>query len=150
MPLPKLVRTASFRLSALYAIVFGACVLLLGAAAFWSTRSFLERQLTRRTEAETMLLEQEFRSNGIDRLVATVRQREQVKGNLDYFLVNSSGKRLAGDLPIISGRVGWVEYAGGADAGAQQGGEDEPARVLVTQLDGENPVGRGRGPRAGR
>jgi signal transduction histidine kinase len=134
VPLPRLVRTASFRLSALYAILFGGCVLLLGAAAFWSTRSALEMQLTRRIEAEMTLLEQEFRSNGIDRLVAAVRQRTQDKGNLDYFVLDSAGKRLAGDLPTTD-RLGWIQFDAGQDAGEEQAGENEPVRALVKQLD---------------
>jgi signal transduction histidine kinase len=143
VPLPRLVRTASFRLSALYAILFAACVLLLGAAAFWSTRSALEQQLTRRIEAEMTLLEQEFRSNGIDHLVATVQQRTQDKGNLDYFVADPAGKRLAGDLPINSDRLGWVELEAGQDASGEQSGENETVRVLVRQLDGGYRLGVG-------
>jgi signal transduction histidine kinase len=143
VPLPRLLRTASFRLSALYAILFGGCVLLLAAAAFWSTRSALEKQLTRRIEAETMLLEQEFRSNGIDGLIATVRQRTSVNGNLDYFVVDAAGKRLAGDLPITSDRLGWVEIDSGQDAGGRPNSDNETVRALVTQLDGGFRLGVG-------
>jgi signal transduction histidine kinase len=143
VPLPRLLRTASFRLSALYAILFGGCVLLLAAAAFWSTRSALEKQLTRRIEAETTLLEQEFRSKGIDGLIATVQQRTSVNGTLDYFVVDAAGKRLAGDLPITSDRLGWVEIDNGQDAGGRQNSDNETVRVLVTQLDGGFRLGVG-------
>ena len=142
MPLPRLVSTASFRLSALYAVLFGGCVLLLGAAAFWSTRSALETQLTRRIEAEMTLLEQEFRSNGIDRLIATVQQRTRIKGNLDYFVLDTAGKRLAGDLPTTD-RLGWVVFDGGQNAGGEQSDENEAVRVLVKQLDGGFRLGVG-------
>ena len=143
VPLPRLLRTASFRLSALYAILFGGCVLLLAVAAFWSTRSALEQQLTRRIEAETMLLEQEFRSNGIDGLIATVRQRTSVNGTLDYFVVDAAGKRLAGDLPIASDRLGWVETDSGQDAGGRPNSDNETVRALVTELDGGFRLGVG-------
>jgi len=142
VPLPRLVSTASFRLSALYAVLFGGCVLLLGAAAFWSTRSALETQLTRRIEAEMTLLEQEFRSNGIDRLIATVQQRTRIKGNLDYFVLDTAGKRLAGDLPTTD-RLGWVVFDGGQNAGGEQSDENEAVRVLVKQLDGGFRLGVG-------
>jgi signal transduction histidine kinase len=143
VPLPRVVRTPSFRLTARYAILFAACVLLLGAAAFWSTRSALEQQLTRRIEAEMTLLEQEFRSNGIDHLVATVGQRTQDKGNLDYFVADPAGKRLAGDLPINSDRLGWVEFEAVQDASGEKSGENEIVRVLVRQLDGGYRLGVG-------
>ena len=143
VPLPRIVRTASFRLSALYAVVFGGCVLLLGAAAFWSTRSALEQQLSRRIEAEQALLEQEFRHNGIDGLVATVQQRTRVRGNLDYFVLDPAGKRLAGDLPGNPDRLGWVELQSGPDAGGDENSENETVRVLVKPLDGGYRLGVG-------
>jgi signal transduction histidine kinase len=141
VPLPRLVRTASFRLSALYAILFGGCVLLLGAAAFWSTRSALEHQLTRRIEAEMTQLEQEFRQNGIDRLVATVQERTRINGNLDYFVIDMAGERLAGDLPLTD-RLGWVELDSVRDARDQRV-ENETIRMLVRQLDGGFRLGIG-------
>jgi signal transduction histidine kinase len=143
VPLPRLVRTATFRLSALYAVLFAACVLLLGAAAFWSTRSALERQLARRIEAELTLLEQEYRAHGIDALLATVQQRSRVKGNLDYFVADPAGERLAGDLPVVADKSGWVEVDTGPDAGDGQKGESEHVRVLVKQLDGRYRLGVG-------
>jgi signal transduction histidine kinase len=115
----------------------------LGAAAFWSTRSALEKQLTRRVEAEMMLLEQEFRASGIDRLIATVQQRTRVRGNLDYFVADPAGKRLAGDLPVISDRLGWVAYDSGEAAGEKQSGESERVLVLIKQLDGGFRLGVG-------
>jgi signal transduction histidine kinase len=143
VPLPRLVRTASFRLSALYAILFGGLVLLLGTAALWSTRSALEQQLTRRIEAEMTLLEQEFRASGLDRLIATVEQRTRTKDNLDYFVADPAGKRLAGDLVPVPDRLGWLEINSGQDANGEQSGENEPVRVLVKQLDGGFRLGVG-------
>jgi signal transduction histidine kinase len=142
VPLPRLVRTASFRLSALYAILFGACVLLLGAAAFWSTRSALEQQLTRRIEAEMTLLEQEFRQNGIDALIATVKERTRITGNLDYFVLDGAGRRLAGDLPVTD-RLGWVELNTGQDAKGRPNDDNESVEILVRPLDGGFRLGVG-------
>ncbi len=142
MPLPRLVRTASFRLSALYAILFGGCVLLLGAAAFWSTRSALEQQLTRRIEAEMTLLEQEFRRNGVDALIATVRQRTRITGNLDYFVIDMAGRRLAGDLPVTD-RLGWIELNTAQDAEGKPNDDNESVEMLVRQLDGGFRLGVG-------
>jgi signal transduction histidine kinase len=142
VPLPRLVRTASFRLSALYAILFGGCVLLLGAAAFLSTRSALEQQLTRRIEAEMTLLDQEFRQNGIDALTATVQQRTRITGNLDYFVIDMAGRRLAGDLPVTD-RLGWVELNTAQDAKGKPNDHNESVEMLVRQLDGGFRLGVG-------
>jgi signal transduction histidine kinase len=135
VPLPKLVRTTGFRLSALYALLFGACMLVLGAAALWSTRAALKEQLAHRIEAEMTLLEQEFRQSGIDGLLAAVEQRTRVKGNLDYFVADPAGKRLAGDLSVISDQTGWIGYPAAAAGGNKPGKETEAALVLVKELD---------------
>jgi signal transduction histidine kinase len=145
VPLPRLLRTASFRLSALYAVLFGASVLLLGAVAFWSTRSALEQQLMRRIEAETGLLEQEYRSNGLDRLLAVIRQRTRTEPNFDfdYFLADPAGKRLAGNLPVVADRLGWTEISAPEDADEEPNGKTERVRVLVRELDGGFRLGVG-------
>lgn len=143
MPLPRLLRTASFRLAALYAVVFGGSVFLLGVVAFWSTRSALEEQVRRRIEAEVALLQEDFRSGGLDRLIATVQERTRAAANLDYFLVNSAGKRLAGDLPFVSDRLGWVEIDSGQDATGEQSGSNERVRALISQLEGGFRLGVG-------
>jgi signal transduction histidine kinase len=145
VPLPRLLRTASFRLSALYAVLFGASVLVLGAIAFWSTRSAIEQQLMRRIEAEMALLEQEFRANGLDCLLAVIQQRTRTEPNLDfdYFLADPAGKRLAGNLPLLVDRLGWTEVSAPEDANQKEAGKLEQVRVLVRQLDGGLRLGVG-------
>lgn len=143
MPLPRLLRTTSFRLAALYAVLFGGSVLLLGIATFWTTRSALEGQLQRRIEAEMTFLEEEFRTSGLDHLVATLKERTRTPANLDYFIVDPAGKRLAGDLPYAPGRLGWVHIDGGNDAAGEQSGDSERVRALVKQLQGGFTLGVG-------
>jgi hypothetical protein len=82
------------------------------------------------------VLEQEFRSNGIDRFISTVEQRTRVNGTLDYFVVYAAGKRLAGDLPIVPDRPGWFDLSSRQNASGKQSDEDETVHVLVKQLDG--------------
>jgi signal transduction histidine kinase len=125
-------------------VVFGASVLALGSIAFWSTRSVIEEQLTRRIEAEMALLDQEFRSNGLDRLVAMIQQRTRTEPNLDYdyFLADPAGNRLAGKLPIAN-QLGWNEISAREDANEDQSGKLERVRVLVRQLDCGLRVGVG-------
>lgn len=139
----RLLRTASFRLAALYAVLFGASVLLLGAVTFWSMQSALEDQLRRRIEAEMSFLQEEFRTSGLDHLVASVKERARVPANLDYFIVDPAGTLLAGDLPPISGRLGWVDVATEQDATKAPGGEQERVRALVKELDGGFRLGVG-------
>ncbi len=139
----RLLRTASFRLALLYALLFGISVLLLGAVTFWSTRAALEDQLRRRIEAEMSFLQEEFRSDGIDHLVATVQERTRTPSNLDYFVLDPAGKRLAGDLPMVSGSVGWVRTKSGRDADGKERTESERIEALVSELQGGYRLGVG-------
>ena len=127
----------------LYAVLFSTSVLLLGAVTFWSTRSALEDQLRRRIEAEMSFLQEEFRISGLDHLVATVQERTRVPANLDYFITDRTGKRLAGDLPLVSSRLGWVDVDAGHDTTGEQSGEQERVRALVKELDGGFRLGVG-------
>jgi signal transduction histidine kinase len=118
-------------------------VLLLGVVALWSTRSALEQQVTRRIEAEMALLDQEFQASGLDRLIAIIQQRTRAQSNLDYLVVDSEGKRLAGDLPLVIDRLGWIEIYAGENANKEQDRETERVRVLMKQLDGGVRLGVG-------
>lgn len=118
-------------------------MLVLGIVVFWSTRSALEEQVSRRVQAEMALLEGEFRESGLDHLIAAIRERTRAAANLDYFLVDQTGKRLAGDLPFAPDRLGWVEIDTGHDATGEQNGENERVRALVKELDGGLRLGVG-------
>ena len=69
LPTPRLLRTASFRLAALYVAVFAASATVLGLAVFLAARSALRQQMTARIETETAFLREEFRAGGLDRLL---------------------------------------------------------------------------------
>ena len=83
MRLPRVLRTASFRLAATYTCLFAGSVAVLGAFVLWTTRSALEQQMSSRIEAEAAVLEAEFRSGGADRLVAAVLERSRGAHALD-------------------------------------------------------------------
>lgn len=143
MRLPRLFRTTSFRLAALYAVLFGVSVLILGVVTFWNTKAALEDQVSRRIEAEMAFLQDEFRTNGLDHLVTTVRERSRVAANLDYFVLDPSGRRLAGNLPVSSGSAGWVTITSANDVAGEEGGEAERVRALIKPLDGGYRLGVG-------
>ena len=44
MRLPRLLRTSSFRLTLLYAVLFGASALILFGGIYWTTASFMQSQ----------------------------------------------------------------------------------------------------------
>ncbi|MBN8892976.1 MAG: HAMP domain-containing protein [Rhodospirillales bacterium] len=131
---PRLLRTASFRLAALYALLFTVSVLILGAVSLWTIRDALDRQMTDRIEAEITTLQATYQSRGLDGLVAAARTRGVGPVALDYAVEKPPGTRLAGVLPNLPARSGWMIVTGGP---RREDALVEPAerlRALVVDL----------------
>jgi len=132
--MPRLLRTASFRLTALYVLVFALSALVLGLAVFLAARSALEQQMTARIETETAYLREEFRAGGLDRLLTIVRSRGRGPIALDYLLQDRSGEHLAGEIPAVAAlRPGWTVIA--VPEASEDNGRPERVRALVSDLD---------------
>jgi signal transduction histidine kinase len=132
--LPRLFRTASFRLAALYALLFMVSVLILGAVALWTIRGALDRQMTDRIDAEAATLQGTYQSGGLDALVAAARARGRGPVALDYAVEQPHGTRLAGILPQLPARSGWVTLAGGPRRENSLVEPAESLRALVVNL----------------
>jgi signal transduction histidine kinase len=133
--LSKLVRSATFRLSALYAALFAASVVALGGAVFVITRDALEGQMSARIEAEIVFLRSEYRLGGTPRVKSAIEERQNGRpfSSLDYGLLDSSGQSLAGDLRSAPRIVGWHDVVGPGD-GDEPEGEKEYERLRVEAL----------------
>ncbi|MDQ2803561.1 MAG: ATP-binding protein [Pseudomonadota bacterium] len=135
--LPRLLRTASFRLAALYVAVFALSALVLGAAVFLATRSAMQQQMAARIEAETAFLREEFRTGGLDHLLAVVRSRGRGAGALDYLVRDRHGARLAGEMPVAAAsRPGWAPGWATVEMSEASENQGRPERVreLVTDI----------------
>jgi signal transduction histidine kinase len=133
--LPRLLRTASVRLAALYLLLFTASAVLLGAVMFWTTRAALEEQLRARITGEIASLRADYAAGGLTRLLADVETRGRGSGSLDYLVVDSAGRRLGG---VLSGRVshlGWQRLnVREDDDEAQKRVERETLQALAVSL----------------
>ena len=89
MTLPRLLRTTSFRFAVLYALVFTISVAALGAIVYVTVRTALEEQMALRIEGEIETLAQEYRTQGLEHLVAAVSARlgARERDALEYMLV---------------------------------------------------------------
>lgn len=134
MRLPRTLRTASFRLAAVYALLFAASALVLGAVVFWTAREAMLQQLAVRIEAESALLQTAYRSGGLANLVATVHSRGPMA--LDYLVQTPDGHRMAGDLPAVSARRGWfnLDLSDRQDTGEAQD-HDGPEQLRAHASD---------------
>ena len=132
MRLPKIFSTATFRLSALYVVLFAASVALLGVIAYLVTAAALERRLDARIEGEMTRLHAAFASGDLAKLASVVRAHQQTlpAGPLEYRLLGAAGQPLAGKLPVVPA-LGWSNVER-----VESDGDVSRRRVQVTALAG--------------
>ncbi len=128
---PRVLRTATFRLAALYVVLFATSVIVLGAIVYLVTVGALERRLDARIAGEMTLLKSAFQAGGLARLDSEIRthQRTQPAGALDYLVTGAGGERLAGDLPVVPTRLGWSNIAR-----QESDGDVSHRRILMAAL----------------
>ena len=129
----RVFRTAIFRLAALYVLLFATSVAVLGVIVHLTTAAALDRHLDVRIAGEMKVLKSTFQTGGLARLEGEVKthQRTRPAGPLDYLVFDANGARLAGDLPIVPGRIGWSNIKN-----KESDGDISHRRVLVAALDG--------------
>ncbi len=98
----KLFRTTAFRLSLLYLAVFGMAAILAIGYIYWNTNILLSRQLDQTIQAELSGLAEQYRAGGLRQLVRTIANRSETPGNSLYYVADSEGNRIAGNLGSIS------------------------------------------------
>lgn len=106
-----LVRTTSFRLALLYALLFGGSAVVVFAIIYWAATSAMLDQLDAGLDAEHAALEDNYRAGGIESLSSAIAERlAQPVRPLRYVLEKTSGRVLIGDFPNTpSLRVGRSE-----------------------------------------
>ncbi len=132
----RLLRTASFRLAALYLALFTISALALGAFVYLSVRHEILTDFDERIAEESDALRSAFVDGGRDKLAGIIDARGSSGAGFAYGLVGSDGKRVAGDLrPPPSGAPGsgWIE-AQEADGEETSESKPEVIRSLITPL----------------
>jgi signal transduction histidine kinase len=136
--LAKTLRSSTLRLALLAIAIFGAAVIGLFSYVHWSTASFVRGRADRAIAAEQAILLRAYDGAGRPGLIATIEQRavEQRFAGGQYLLADSSGARLAGNLPAwprgLAQVDGWGAFAPGE--GSAQAADAPPARALVATL----------------
>ena len=112
MQSPRLLQTATFRLAAVYSLLFAASVAVLGLIVYFATSTAMQRRLDAGIESEMATLLSTYRSGGTDRLVAAIdaRERSRAASPFDYLLLTPDGARLAGRLVTTPKRMGWSDF----------------------------------------
>ncbi len=113
---PKLFRSSSFRLAALYMLLFGASALLLLGFIYWSTAGYMARQADAAIQADIDLLAERYRTSGLPGLTALIAERineDPGRSNL-YLLTDDSYNRIVGNLDnwpeVDADPKGWLSF----------------------------------------
>jgi signal transduction histidine kinase len=133
--LPRLLRTSSFRLAALFALIFGASTLVVGAFVYINVKAALDGQVRARIESDAYALKGEFDNGGLPDLMSAIRERQQnnLAGGLNYSLFTDDGSLVYGNLPHMKPRAGWRHVRGPPD-GDEPPGKLERLLVFETRL----------------
>ena len=142
----KLLRTSTFRLAALYLVLFAVSVSALLGYVYWNTAVLLERQTDETIRAEVQALADQYSQRGLGGIIDTIRRRSDDDSGAVYLLTAPSGLRIAGnmtDLPAIPrGEANWIEFPIDVQNGSAR--EHHVARAFYITLAGgfELVVGR--------
>lgn len=110
----KLLRTSTFKLAALYLILFALSVGALLAYIYYNTVILLERQTDDTIRAEVQALADQYFQRGLGGVLQTVRNRSLSETGAVYLLTDANNVRIAGNLDSMP-------------RSAEQGAENEPA-----------------------
>lgn len=96
----RLFGTSTFQIALLYLALFSATVLGVLGFIYWSTSDLIDQQMSKTIQAEVRGLSEQYRAEGLLRLVAVIRERSGPSGSPEnvYLLADPHGRPLAGNL----------------------------------------------------
>lgn len=145
MPLPRLLRTANFRLAALYLALFAVSVAILSAIVFFSVESALETQMKSYIESEINYLISEYEEeddegdDNLEELREAIKERIDIspENRLSYFLQNRDGEVIFDKVSRIEAPYGWRKVSfPSQSAGVPQPQDKELLLYSVALEDG--------------
>ncbi len=110
----KLLKTTTFKLAAIYLLVFAVSAAAVLFYVYWSTAGLLARQTDATIKAEITGLEEQYRQGGLNRLINVIRKRARKDSADVYLLTDFRGRPLAGNLAALPPGTGkgngWVDF----------------------------------------
>lgn len=135
MQIGQLLKSASFRLTTAYVVLFSISAGILASLIYLSTTAELQYQIRTRIQVDSAALATEYDRGGTGQLIQAMadRQRGHLVGGLDYTLYGGKDNLLFGKLPSVPCKAGWSTITGPPD-GDEPPGEMEKLAVLITPL----------------
>jgi hypothetical protein len=105
---PSILRTSSFRLTLLYAALFGISVLNLLGVIYIATRAYMSNSLDAAVDRDITELVDNLQVGGNETLAEEVKERvrQAPNGPMYYLLQDREGRILAGNIPPFHGGEG--------------------------------------------
>jgi signal transduction histidine kinase len=107
-------QTSTFRLAAIYLLVFAISAAAILGYVYYTTVSLLERQTEDTIKAEILGLADQYRLLGVAGLVDTVQRRSLDAGGAIYLLEGPNQARIAGNLDAMPAGVTqnqtWIDF----------------------------------------
>ncbi len=134
----KVLKTSTFRLAAIYLVVFAVSTGAVLGYVYWNTVVLLQQQTDDTIGAEVQGLAEQYRQRGLSGLLEIVKERSKENNGSIYLFTNFVGRRLAGNLdglPVGAvGKEGWIEFPYGIQT--KNGPDKHIARAYHLQLAG--------------
>ncbi|MEM7425159.1 MAG: two-component sensor histidine kinase, partial [Pseudomonadota bacterium] len=135
----SLLKTSTFRLAAVYLMVFAVSVGVILAYIYWNTAVLLERQTDETIRAEVRGLNEQYRFGRLNSIANIVRLRTERNSERGiYSIFDETGTRLAGNLEGVPEGVdsasGWIEFP--FTVQSSSGPKQHSARAFYVQLRG--------------
>ena len=112
MRLPRLFKTQSFRLAAFFALIFVVAALLLIAAIYWTIREALRADYLASVESDIGAISAGYHDKDLSEVIEIISQRTASPGVSNYYLLqDTTGKKLAGNLPVKASTDGIATIA---------------------------------------
>ena len=105
MVLSRIVRTSSFRLTLLYAALFGCSALILLGVIYGAIGAYMSSSLDAAIDSDITELEDSLQTRGTEALTVQVaeRLRQAPPGPMYYLLEDQNGRVIAGNIPPFHG-----------------------------------------------
>ena len=102
-----MIRSASFKLAAVYGLLFGVSASVLVLFLWWTTTGLLDQQVEAAIHADAQGLSESWDSGGLPALVFTIGERmaENVDDDAIYCLADALNRRMTGNLATWPRRV---------------------------------------------
>jgi signal transduction histidine kinase len=134
----KLLSSSTFRLAALYLVLFALSVSALLGYVYWNTAVLLERQTDETIRAEVQALADQYRLRGLSGIIDTIQRRSKDETGAVYLLTAPGGDRIAGNLNSLPAmpqdEATWIEFPLAVEKNSVR--ENHVARAFHTDLAG--------------